>query len=139
LIGYLLNWGLFGVLSMQVYLYYLAFPNDRVGFKAVVYASYLLETAQTILFTRSSFRTFATGFSDPAILDEVDILWLSVPIMSGMVACLAQVFYAYRIAVLSQKKYLSVLIILLAFLSLGGSLAAVVETKIAVRFSRLLT
>ncbi|KDR71253.1 hypothetical protein GALMADRAFT_75206, partial [Galerina marginata CBS 339.88] len=111
LIAYLLNWGLFGVLSLQLYLYYLAFPNDRIGFKVIVYGTYLLDATQTFLFTRSAFRTFASGFGDPAVLDEVDILWFS-PILSGLVGFISQALYAYRIAIFSQKQILAGLILL---------------------------
>lgn len=64
--------------------YYLAFPKDSVMHKTLVYGAFLLEAAQTFLFTSSAFRTFATGFGNPAVLDEVDTLWFSVPIMSGL-------------------------------------------------------
>ncbi|KDR71281.1 hypothetical protein GALMADRAFT_29342, partial [Galerina marginata CBS 339.88] len=136
IVGYLLNCGLFGVLSVQVYLYYLAFPNDRVGVKAIVYGAYLLETTQTILYMRSSFRTFATGFANPAILDEVDTLWFSVPILSGMVAFVAHTFYAYRIIIFSKGKFLPGCIILLACLAFSASIAVGVEVKRAAFFSR---
>jgi len=138
LIGYILNWGLFGVLSMQVYVYYLAFPKDRAAYKALVYGAFLLEATQTFLFTSSAFRTFATGFGNPAVLDQVDILWFSVPIMSGLVAFIAQGFYAYRITVLAQTKYIAGLIMLLSSLQLGGSIANGVDTKRAVLFSHFL-
>ncbi|PPQ93368.1 hypothetical protein CVT25_014044 [Psilocybe cyanescens] len=135
LIGYILNWGLFGVLAMQVYVYYLAFPKDRVMYKALVYGAFLLEATQTFLFTSSAFRTFATGFGNPAVLDQVDILWFSIPIMSGLVAFIAQAFYAYRITVLAETKYsyLAGLIMLL-----GGSIANGVDTKKAALFSHFL-
>ncbi|KDR71257.1 hypothetical protein GALMADRAFT_75169, partial [Galerina marginata CBS 339.88] len=135
LIGYLLNWGLFGVLSMQVYLYYLAFPNDRVGFKAIVYSAYLLEMIQTTLFTRSSFRIFATGFGDPAILDDIGILWFSVPMLSGLVAFSVHTLYAYRIAVISKRKFLPGCVFLLACLAFSASIAVGVEMKDAGFFS----
>ncbi|KDR72270.1 hypothetical protein GALMADRAFT_253096 [Galerina marginata CBS 339.88] len=137
LIGYILNWGLFGVLSMQVYVYYLAFPKDRAPFKALVCGAYLLEATQTFLFTTSAFRTFAFGFGNPAILNEVDILWFSVSIMGGMVAFVAQSFYAYRIMVLSSSKIVAGLIMLLACFSLAGAIAIGVQTKNAVLFSNL--
>ncbi|KDR71266.1 hypothetical protein GALMADRAFT_797410 [Galerina marginata CBS 339.88] len=138
LLGALLNWGFFGILSMQVYMYYLAFPNDRVGNKALVYTVYFLDAVHTFILTASAFRAYASGFGDFAALDKTDILWVS-NIPTGLIAFLAQAFYGYRIAVFSQKKHLSVLIILLAFLSLGGSIATAVETKVAGQFSRLLT
>ncbi|KDR71255.1 hypothetical protein GALMADRAFT_143958 [Galerina marginata CBS 339.88] len=116
-------------------LYYLAFPNDRVGFKAAVYAAYLLEMTQTTLFTRSSFQAFATGFGNPTILDKIDFLWFSVPVISGLVAFVAHSFYAYRIAVFSQKKYLPGCVILLACLSFSASIAVGVEMKDAEFFT----
>ncbi|KDR81086.1 hypothetical protein GALMADRAFT_136142 [Galerina marginata CBS 339.88] len=137
LAAYLLNWALFGVLSMQVYMYYLAFPNDRVGSKTLVYAAYLLISAQTLLYTRSAFRMFVLGFGNPAVLDEVDILWLS-PVLSGLVAFLWQAFYAYRIALFSRKLHFPVFIMLIACLSLAGSIAVAVDMKRSGLFSHFL-
>ncbi|KDR71264.1 hypothetical protein GALMADRAFT_254078 [Galerina marginata CBS 339.88] len=114
-------------------MYYLAFPHDRVGNKVLVYTVYLLDAAHTFLLTTSAFRTYASGFGDFEALDKVDIIWVS-DIPTGLIAFLTQGFYAYRIAVLSQKKNLS-----LAFLSLGGAIATGVETEFAGQFSRLLT
>lgn len=137
-VGYILDWGMFGVLSMQVYIYYLAFPKDRVESKTLVYGLYLLETTQTMLFTSSAFRTFATGFRDQASLDQVDTLWFSVPIMSGIIALIAQISYAYRITVFTKSKYIAGVIILLACVQLGGAIAIGVETKKSILFSRFL-
>ncbi|KAF5318182.1 hypothetical protein D9619_012090 [Psilocybe cf. subviscida] len=131
LVGYILNWGLYGVLSMQV-----SFPKDPLGHKALVYGSFALESAQTFLFTSSAFRTFATGFGNPEMLNEVDILWFTVPIMSGIVAFVVQSFYAYRVSILSRTQYVAGLIVLCAFLQLGGALAMGVKTKQAVLFTR---
>jgi len=138
LIAHLLNWGLFGVLSLQVYMYYLAFPKDRSVYKVLVSVTYLLEVAQTFLATESAFKTFAFGFGNPAVLDEVGVLWFSAPLMSGMSAFLSQSFYAYRIYVLAQSYHFSGMIMLLASFSLAGCIALSVETKKAVLFSRLL-
>jgi hypothetical protein len=136
LVGYILNWGLYGVLSMQVYLYYLAFPKDPLGHKSLVYGSFALESAQTFMFTSSAFRTFATGFGNPEILNDIDILWFTVPIMSGIVAFVVQSFYAYRVSILSRTQYVAGLIVLCAFLQLGGALATGVKAKQAALFTR---
>ncbi|KAJ6454564.1 hypothetical protein DFH09DRAFT_1235933, partial [Mycena vulgaris] len=39
----LLNWGLFGTLSVQVYLYYEAFPIDRLIIKCLVYILFTID------------------------------------------------------------------------------------------------
>ncbi|PFH48145.1 hypothetical protein AMATHDRAFT_107132, partial [Amanita thiersii Skay4041] len=50
-LGNLLNWWLFGALSVQIYLYYLAFPKDRIWNKVIVYTIYFLEVVHTIVLT----------------------------------------------------------------------------------------
>jgi len=35
IIGNFINWGLFGVLCLQIYLYYCAFPKDKASVKAI--------------------------------------------------------------------------------------------------------
>ncbi|KDR70736.1 hypothetical protein GALMADRAFT_254773 [Galerina marginata CBS 339.88] len=123
LIGYLINWGLFGVLSTQVYFYYLAFPQDMRRTKVLVYGIYLFEMAQTIMLTQTGFATFATGFGDLNAINHIGVIWFAVPIMDSLVAFVVQAFYAYRIAVLSRSMFMPAVILLFGFLQLGGGLA----------------
>ncbi|TFK33943.1 hypothetical protein BDQ12DRAFT_765588 [Crucibulum laeve] len=118
IIGYLLNWGLFGVNSVQVSpsytvadLYYLAFPNDKTLTKSVVYSVYCLEVFQSIVIARDSFVTFASGFGDPGAVT---------------VACIVQLFYAFRIRVLSTSKVLPLIIVTLALTQCGAGISAAV-------------
>ncbi|KAF8162608.1 hypothetical protein B0H34DRAFT_643560, partial [Crassisporium funariophilum] len=138
-VGYLLHWGLFGVLSMQVYMYYLAFPKDSVRSKSLVYGVYLLEILQTILISQVAFHAFGEGFGNLVALDEIGLTWLAVPVISGIVAFLAEAFYAYRIRILSDSNVVPGFILALAFIQLGGGIATAVEIKQTVYFSRLLT
>ncbi|KAJ7604816.1 hypothetical protein DFH06DRAFT_1253701 [Mycena polygramma] len=50
-LGYMWNSWLYGILCIQVYLYSEAFPNDRAGIKAVVWAMFILESASTLFVT----------------------------------------------------------------------------------------
>ncbi|KDR68068.1 hypothetical protein GALMADRAFT_146561 [Galerina marginata CBS 339.88] len=138
-LGYLFNWGLFGVLSVQVYLYYLAFPDDRIQSKILVYGTYALETVQTILIAQSAFKTFAAGFGNPESLDKVGLLWFTVPLLTGIVAFIAQAFYAYRVSVLAQSKYIAVVIMLLSLLQLSGATVAAILVKNTPHLSHFLT
>jgi len=133
-----LHYGLFGVLLTQVYLYFLAFPNDPLRNKFFVYTVFLLEILQTISISRSAFYVFVTGYGDFAFYDRVELAWLDVPIVSGLVAFLAEGFYAYRISILSRSYWIAGVIMTLAFVQLGGAIAAAVVLKRAVLFSRLL-
>ncbi|KAF9527190.1 hypothetical protein CPB83DRAFT_935966, partial [Crepidotus variabilis] len=134
LIGYFLNWALFGVLSMQIYVYYLAFPHDRFW----SYSIYLLETIQTIMLTQSAFRMFAQGFGNLLYLDNFGTIWFSVPILSGIVAFMAQTLYAYRIKVLSRSSIIASVVFLLAVIQLGGGIASGIISKRAVFESKFI-
>ncbi|KAF8972175.1 hypothetical protein BDZ97DRAFT_1913406 [Flammula alnicola] len=116
LVGFFANWALYGVLSLQVYLYYSAFPKDRLPLKATDVCSW---------------------FRKSEILDQVDTSWFSIPIMTGIIASVAQGFYCYRIAVITQSKYIAALIMLFSLFQLGGAIAIGVQTKRAGLFSRV--
>ncbi|PPQ98168.1 hypothetical protein CVT26_003214 [Gymnopilus dilepis] len=159
LIGYILHWGLFGVLSAQVCtlfpdfsfirnsptassglkdIYFLAFPSDPMRNKFFVYSVYFLEVLQTGIITASAFHVFGSGFGDYALFDRVELAWFSVPIISGLVALLADTFYAYRISILAETYWVSGVVSLLAVMQFVGSIAQGVEIKQIGLFSELL-
>ncbi|KAK0459357.1 uncharacterized protein EV420DRAFT_1642322 [Desarmillaria tabescens] len=123
IIAYLLHWGLFGTLSVQLYLYYLAFPKDRRSTKCLVYGIYIVEFVQTMLVTHDAFAEFGYGFGDIDALTGMYFNWLTVPIMSAVVAGVGQVFYAYRIFILSRSRTVPIFI---ACVSLTSSVAAII-------------
>ncbi|KAF9045665.1 hypothetical protein BDZ89DRAFT_1007879 [Hymenopellis radicata] len=116
LLGHFFNWGLFGALSVQAYVYYLAFPKDRWWSKTIVATTYTIELLQTILATRDAFRNFGSGWGNMTDLDEVGWLWFSVPVMSSIISMLAQAFYAWRIWILSHRWYISASILVLSLI-----------------------
>ncbi|KAK0223785.1 hypothetical protein IW262DRAFT_1458827 [Armillaria fumosa] len=117
IVGALLNWGLFGTLSVQLYLYYLAFPNDRRFTKYLVYGIYVIEFGQTILVAHDTFAAFGYGFGDIDALTGIKFNWLTGPIMSAVAACIGQVFYAYRIFIVSKSRIVPIFIICISLTS----------------------
>jgi len=65
-------------------LYYLAFPEDRLYMKCLVYGIYFLEFVQSILLAESTFRIFVTNFQDVEFFDWIETAWLSVPIITAI-------------------------------------------------------
>jgi len=127
LIGYLLSWGLYGTLSVQVYIYYLAFPNDRLACKILVYGVHLIETLQAILVCHDAFASFVRGFDNFEVLTDMHFVWLTMPVLSGIVAFFVQLFYAFRVMTLSKSKVLSSFIALLAVTQVTGALVSGIE------------
>ncbi|PBK58838.1 hypothetical protein ARMSODRAFT_967440 [Armillaria solidipes] len=119
-VGCLLNWGLFGTLSVQLYLYYLAFPKDRRSVKCLVYGIYIVEFVQTMFLTSDAFAALAYGFGDFEALTEVHSSWLVIGAISASVG---QGFYAYRIFILSRSRIVPAFVICV---SLTSSVAAII-------------
>ncbi|KAF8995093.1 hypothetical protein BDQ17DRAFT_1430595 [Cyathus striatus] len=114
LLGHLFNWGLFGCLAVQCYIYYLSFPNDRMLPKVLVSVVIVIETLQTILSTRDAFRNFGTGWGNLADLDAVGWLWFSVPVLGSLITSMSQIFFAWRIYILSKQLYIPILVTLIS-------------------------
>ncbi|KDR78573.1 hypothetical protein GALMADRAFT_1256721 [Galerina marginata CBS 339.88] len=138
LISLFLNSGFYGILSVQVYLYYLAFPNDEAWVKCLIYGVFIVETFQTAYFTETVFNTIVSGFLNPALLDKIGPLWFIVPVITGIVTFVSQAFYVYRINALGGSKVVGAIIAFLAVAQLGGSVVVGVEMRHVKRFSRLL-
>ncbi|KAK0498701.1 hypothetical protein EDD18DRAFT_47035 [Armillaria luteobubalina] len=117
IVGALLNWGLFGTLSVQLYLYYLAFPNDRRITKYLVYGIYVIESGQTILVAHDTFAAFGYGFGDIGALTGTNFNWLTGPIMGAVAACIGQIFYAYRIFIVSKSRFILMFLICISLTS----------------------
>ncbi|KAJ7779856.1 hypothetical protein B0H16DRAFT_1878488 [Mycena metata] len=99
LLAFSMDWALFAVLTVQLYLYYQAFPNDMVFTKVLVYTVYCINLTQVIFVTIDAFNIFGYNFGDPSALIPTaqKWLWFAGPIFWGIVACIVQSFYAFRL------------------------------------------
>jgi hypothetical protein len=73
---------------------------------SVVYAIFLLETVQTVLTGVDLYLSFASGFGHMYRLTRPNMSAFDVPIIESMVSLTVQLFFAYRVWILSDKKSL---------------------------------
>ncbi|KAF8900379.1 hypothetical protein CPB85DRAFT_1228526, partial [Mucidula mucida] len=123
LTGFIVHWCLFSTLSVQTYIYYDGATPDRLLTRCLVYGVYVIECIQTVFVTYDAFVIFAFGFGDVQSLTAAHFHWLTIPIMSAFVSCISQLFYAYRIFLLSERRRTAPSII--AFVSLISAGAAI--------------
>ena len=55
--------------------------------KCLVYGTYSLQFIQWVLIIKAGFGIFVTNFGNVDVLDRVDTLWLSVPILTAIGTC----------------------------------------------------
>ncbi|KAI0267861.1 hypothetical protein BC834DRAFT_62169 [Gloeopeniophorella convolvens] len=105
LLGTLLNWCMYGILLVQVYLYSYYFPDDRRALKFLVYFVFIIETVQTALTGVDIYYWFAKGFGNVLHLNNVYISFADTPITAGFITFIIQSFFCYRIWVLENSLW----------------------------------
>lgn len=110
-------------------MYSQTFTEDPTKIKLVVYSTYILQAAQIILYTHDIWRSLAAGFGDFSAVITAKSAWFSICVLGGIgmlylhgihlhsdlkppfqVTFSVQSFYAWRISVISGKKFPSLLI-----------------------------
>ncbi|KAJ7177092.1 hypothetical protein C8R46DRAFT_48396 [Mycena filopes] len=136
-VGTLINWALLGALAVQFYLYIIAFPKDTRWLKLLVLLVVLVELLQTLSDTRDTIRLFGSGWGNYALLDEVGWSWFSVPVVGATTACAGQIFFAWRIYILSHTWFMPVVIAVITTFQLAAGIWSGVLIAQAGRFSLL--
>ncbi|CAL1710455.1 unnamed protein product [Somion occarium] len=137
LLGHLFNWGLFGALSVQTYIYYIAFPHDRLLPKSIVGFAFIAELLQTVLATFDAFRYFGMAWGNLNELNNVGFFWFNVQILGSIMSFTAQAFFAWRVWILSKNKWIVGIILILAMMSLVTGLYSGALTHIIGTFSEV--
>ncbi|KAF8171175.1 hypothetical protein K438DRAFT_1940768 [Mycena galopus ATCC 62051] len=147
LIAFLADWALFATLTVQLYLYYQAFPNDRLFTKCLVYCVYSIQLVQIVLSTVDAWRMFGSGYGELSALTQVGFAWFTVPFISALDSLIVQSFYAFRIFVLSKSKIIPAFLVVTAmafsisgfinagFISQVGNLENVTGRRISTTFA----
>ncbi|KAI0709498.1 hypothetical protein C8Q76DRAFT_799496 [Earliella scabrosa] len=123
LFGHLFNYGLFGVLVVQVYNYHLSFSGDSKYLKSFVYGLFILECLQIVMASHDAYMVLGVGWGDITALLDVQWLWFDGPVLGSIISASVQGFYAWRIHLLSKSWILSGLICAVALMQCGAAMA----------------
>jgi len=132
LIGSLLNFLLYGVLAVQVYVYRLSFPRDRAPIKWLVYTVFFLETVMTALNGKDVYFWFGEGFGDVVRFTQPGFSAFYTPLMGSVMASVVQVFFCYRIFIIQPKAlWLCLVIALVSLVQAAGGIGGGVLTYLS--------
>ncbi|KAF8799753.1 hypothetical protein BYT27DRAFT_7200985 [Phlegmacium glaucopus] len=98
-----INWGLLGMLCLQVYTYYIAFPQDHLLPKLQVYGVLFCECVQSAVVAYDVVTALVKSLGDPNELDLLRTLWFTIPVAGGITGGVGQLFFAYRIWMISSE------------------------------------
>lgn len=137
ILGLVFNWGLLGVLSSQVYIYYLRYPKDSWRIKSLVYGLCIAEVIQTSLLTHDAVIVLGRGWGDITVVTDMHTLWFSGAIMNGTADAIVQLYYAWRIFILSKSIFFTAIIVLVTLTGCGSAIALGIIIKVKLHNSNV--
>ncbi|VDC04873.1 unnamed protein product [Peniophora sp. CBMAI 1063] len=126
--GHSINWLLLGTLAFQLYRYEKVREktDNRLWLRLMVYTIFVLDVAQTAIGSQALWYLGVDIWGDEDTLISV-IPWSEpfMPLFSGIIALLVQLFYAWRIWVLSRTtifRGMTLVIVMLSLMQCGASI-----------------
>ncbi|KAF4615962.1 hypothetical protein D9613_011345 [Agrocybe pediades] len=131
-----INWLLMGTLVVQLYHFQTHFSKDRVAVRLLVYFVVTLDVVQTVISTHLTWFYAIANWDRPAVFSETTP-WSGpmTPLMAGLVSGTVQLFYAWRIWILSHTfgmRCVSIIVYLLACAQAGTAIVS----SIVIEFDR---
>jgi len=137
------NWGaayigmvvaaiLYGITTLQTYIYYSHYPNDKKSLKFLVAFLWVVDTLSLLLVCHGLYTYLVTSFANPFGL--LKIVWsIGVdPALGGLVALMAHGYLGYRVWRICNKNM--ILGIVMVILSLACFAISIVAVVVANRF-----
>ncbi|KAF8470500.1 hypothetical protein DFH94DRAFT_685127 [Russula ochroleuca] len=99
LFGPLINWTLYGVLCIQIYVYSYNFPNDKLALKLLGEYSTLVDA----LTAADLHYWFIQGFGNVERLKDSHYAPIDIAIMHSIISLIVQEYFCYRIWTLNKR------------------------------------
>lgn len=118
--GYCLDIFLYGILTVQTYVYYLAFPHDKRVIKTVVYFVFIVGTLQSAVILHDFYILYCT-LDGSRWLDGKDIhrfgfMWLVLPVCESLITTAVHMLYTHRIYTINAGRLSAAVVAMLASL-----------------------
>ncbi|KAL9711019.1 hypothetical protein Ac2012v2_005559 [Leucoagaricus gongylophorus] len=127
-IGMVFNIFLFGVMTIQVYIYYTKFPKDQLWVKIFVLLVFVLDAINSVCDCVYLYDSLILHFDDTNFLRTANWVFATEPAFTGVIAALVQVFFAWRVISLTKRWVLGYIVAIGAIA--GGALGIVTGCEV---------
>ncbi|KZP10678.1 hypothetical protein FIBSPDRAFT_937904 [Athelia psychrophila] len=122
LIGVFISLILFGIIVSQVFTYYQNSDKDPLWQKLFVAVVFTLDTLSTIFAMWWMYWLLIDNWGKIDAFTQADWLLGSDPMIAGIVGSMVQCFFAWRLLVITRKKWLTMIIVLCAVFTVCGGI-----------------
>ncbi|KAJ3877778.1 hypothetical protein F5051DRAFT_407527 [Lentinula edodes] len=126
LVGIILEWGLLGILGLQVYTFYTNSAKEKLGIRILVYTLFILSVTHSIIAFTWAWRFLVSGWGNPEIFVIVPWQASAHTVLSGTMTMLEQLFFCWRLWAFNSKKILIrcvvTLVVLISLMQVSASI-----------------
>ncbi|PIL35684.1 hypothetical protein GSI_02414 [Ganoderma sinense ZZ0214-1] len=134
-IGVMFNIMLYGVMITQTYLYFNMYKDDRVWIKVFVLVLLFCDTLNTAFDIALLYEPLINKFGESEALGLATWMFATDPAMTAIIAALVQLFFAWRVNVLTSNRLIVGFIVVCAITQLCGGLGCSIAIGIIPQFS----
>ncbi|EGO01346.1 hypothetical protein SERLA73DRAFT_134704 [Serpula lacrymans var. lacrymans S7.3] len=127
-VGTVLMLALYGIMVTQAYLYFTTYTKDRKWMKFYVFILFIAVTLKVIFNIIYLYDALIIHYDDPVYLQSATLMFNTDPAMTGIISTYVQCFFAWRVGVITTKRWLGGLIVMLSFI---GGLSAIASAVAA--------
>ncbi|ESK96741.1 hypothetical protein Moror_6701 [Moniliophthora roreri MCA 2997] len=108
---------LWGIQFSQTLYYFQSYPNDHWLLKSLVAWTWIMDTVHQALLITLSYRLLIVHFGDPTSIFKVNTELITSILFGALVSAPIQLFFVYRIFVLSERKIIFPAIVVLCIVT----------------------
>ncbi|KAL4253774.1 DUF6534 domain-containing protein [Abortiporus biennis] len=134
LIGTFLNVFLYGVMVSQTFMYFTTYVHDKTWMKLLVATLFIADTINCVFDIYWIYDSLINHFSDPDVLLTGNWVFATDPAMVGTISTIVQLFFAWRVKVLTDNIWAVILIIATSLCSVLGGIGTSIGIRIVPQF-----
>jgi len=129
-IGTVFNIILYGIMITQVYLYFNSYKKDHKWLKCLVLFLFLADTVNAVFDLVYVYNALVINFNNPEYLATADWVFATDPAMTGIIASCVQLFFAWRVKIVTNNIWAVLLIIACAVINMLASVGTAIAVGI---------
>ncbi|KAJ6595733.1 hypothetical protein DFH09DRAFT_146046 [Mycena vulgaris] len=133
-IGFFFNVLLYGIMINQTCLYFKTFRMDKTWTKTFVASVFVLDTLNTLFDFAYLYKALIIHFDDVPYLARATWLFATDPALTAIIAFLVQLFFVWRVKVLTENLWVALFLFTCGLTGLVGGLTTASEVFVEPHF-----
>ncbi|KAK0439258.1 uncharacterized protein EV420DRAFT_1584566 [Desarmillaria tabescens] len=110
-----------------MYMYLNAYRKDRLWMKIFIVVLFIANVANTVFLCQFLYTSLILNFGNDAYLARADWVFATDPALTGIIAGMVQLFFAWRVKVLTNNLWLVTVVAACALAGTGAAIATSFE------------